>query len=189
MKFRIQRPFTATLARQRGAVMVLIVIALAAMLLMGALALDGGHMLLNKARLQNAVDAAALSGAKTLQQSMGTSGSIELAREAALHTLQLNAEANGNGELANVFNELVINVAFSDQVRGPFGPGVVGDRFVRVTVPNYPLAGFLWGFVQNFGSGNLGDKAVAAIATAGPSPTQPRMTLMMPLSDRNICQE
>ncbi len=177
MKPRTQRPFTATSARQRGAVMVLIVIALAAMLLMGALALDGGHMLLNKARLQNAVDAAALSGAKTLQQAMGASGSIDLARFAALNTLRLNAEADGNGELARGIGaggvEGFAQVAFSDQVRGPFGPGVTGDRFVRVTVPDYPLAGFFWGFVQSFGSGNLGDKAVAAIATAGPSPTQP----------------
>ena len=54
--------------RQRGAVIVLIVIAMLSMLLMAALALDGSHMLVNKTRLQNAVDAAALSGAKTLLQ-------------------------------------------------------------------------------------------------------------------------
>ena len=45
MKPRIQRPYTATPGRQRGAVMVLVVIAMASMLLMGALALDGGHLL------------------------------------------------------------------------------------------------------------------------------------------------
>src|SRR3990167_7568906 len=99
MKPRMQRPFTATPARQRGAVMVLIVIALASMLLMAALALDGGHMLVNKTRLQNAVDAAALSGAKTLQQVMGSGNASSLARDAALNTLRLNADSDGNGEL------------------------------------------------------------------------------------------
>ena len=34
--------------------MVLVVVALAAMMLMATLALDGSHMLLNKTRLQNA---------------------------------------------------------------------------------------------------------------------------------------
>jgi hypothetical protein len=42
---------------------------------------------------------------------------------------------------------------------------------VRVSVPNYPLTGFLWDFARVFGGGTLGNKAVAAIATAGPSPS------------------
>ncbi|BBN56859.1 hypothetical protein TRE132_49840 [Pseudomonas chlororaphis subsp. aurantiaca] len=74
MSARIQQPLSAFPRQQRGAMLVLVVIALAAMLLMGALALDGGHMLVNKSRLQNAVDAAALSGAKTLSKVMGTTG-------------------------------------------------------------------------------------------------------------------
>ena len=63
MNLCIQQPFTATPRRQEGAVSVLMVFALAAIAMMAALALDGGHMMLNKTRLQNAVDAAALSGA------------------------------------------------------------------------------------------------------------------------------
>lgn len=172
MKPRIQRLFTATPAHQRGAVMVLVVIALAAMLLMGALALDGGHMLLNKTRLQNAVDAAALSGAKTLSQVSGVPTGYLTAVAAARNTLASNAYADGNGELADAFNDLVINVEFSDTVYGPFfNPPVSTDpRYVRVTVPDYPLVGFLWGVLNMFGSGDL-EKAVAAIATAGPSPS------------------
>ena len=54
--------------RQGGAVAALIVIALAAIMLMAALALDGSHMLLNKTRLQGAVDTAGL------QQGMGLGG-------------------------------------------------------------------------------------------------------------------
>ena len=59
----IQQPRIAFAQQQRGAMLVLVVIAMASLLLMGALALDGSHMLLNKTRLQNAVDAAATQGA------------------------------------------------------------------------------------------------------------------------------
>ena len=87
MNLRIQQPFTSTPRRQEGSVSVLMVIALAAMAMMAALALDGGHMMLNKTRLQNAVDAAALSGAKTLSQVEGGSNSASTTRTAALFTL------------------------------------------------------------------------------------------------------
>jgi hypothetical protein len=156
--------------------MVLVVIALASMLLMGALALDGGHMLLNKARLQNAVDAAALSGAKTLQQVMGSGNASSLARDAALNTLRLNADAAGNGELSKAIGTGGVagfaRVELANSVYGPFSfPGSADARYVRVWVPNYGLTGFFWGFAQSIGNGGLGAKAVAAIATAGPSPT------------------
>lgn len=157
--------------------MVLIVIAMAAILLMAALALDGGHMLLNKTRLQNAVDAAALSGAKTLQQVVGSGNASTVTRDAALNTLSLNANAVGNGELSagitgsgGVGAFAIVELASS--VYGPFSfPGPVNATYVRVTVPDYPLAGFFWNLAQFFSAGNLGDKAVAAIATAGPSPS------------------
>jgi Flp pilus assembly protein TadG len=179
MKPRMQRSFGPLPRRQRGAVIVLIVVALAAMLLMAALALDGGHMLANKTRLQNAVDAAALSGAKTLSQVMGSGNASSLARDAALDTLALNAGAAGNGELASAIGAAggvgafaVVQLATS--VEGPFAyPGPTDARFVRVMVANYSLSRFFWDFAQAFGAGNLGDKAVAAIATAGPSQTAP----------------
>ena len=171
MKPHMQRPFAATPGRQRGAVMVLIVIALASILLMGALALDGGHMLLNKARLQNAVDAAALSGAKTLQQVMGSDDAPDLTQAAALNTLWLNADADGNGELADAFNDLVINVDLSNSVYGPFSfPGPEDASYVRVSVANYELSEFFWGILQAIGDGASPEKEVAAIATAGLPP-------------------
>ncbi|WP_305955912.1 pilus assembly protein TadG-related protein [Pseudomonas sp. 2FE] len=152
----------------------LIVIALASMLLMGALALDGGHMLLNKTRLQNAVDAAALSGAKTLQQVLGTGNASTLSRDAALNTLSQNANASGNSELATAIGGNIAGFAvveLANSVYGPFSfPGPADASFVRVTVPTYPLTGFFWDFAQSFGNAALADKAVAAIATAGPPP-------------------
>lgn len=177
MNLRIQRPFSSTPRRQEGSVSVLMVIALAAMAMMAALALDGGHIMLNKTRLQNAVDAAALSGAKTLSQVEGGVNSASTTRTAALYTLTQNANATGNNELAiavggNAGAFAVVELASS--VYGPFSyPGPTDAKYVRVSVPSYGLTGFFWNFAQIFGAGGLGTKAVAAIATAGPSPTSP----------------
>ena len=173
MRPRIQRPFTAFPKGQRGAVIVLVVVALAAILLMGALALDGGHMLVNKTRLQNAVDAAALSGAKTLMMVSGATGAASQTQSAALATLTLNANATGNHELATANVTGFATVELSAGVYGPFSfPGPADAKYVRVSVPNYPLDGFFWGILQATGNGSP-TKAVAAIATAGPSPTSP----------------
>ncbi|MCY1269433.1 pilus assembly protein [Pseudomonas jessenii] len=175
MNLRIQRPFISTPRRQEGSVSVLMVIALAAMGMMAALALDGGHLLLNKTRLQNAVDASALSGAKTLSQVAGGVNSASATRTAALNTLTQNANASGNNELATAIGGnagafAVVELASS--VYGPFSyPGPADAKYVRVSVPSYNLTGFFWNFAQALGA--LGNKAVAAIATAGPSPTSP----------------
>ncbi|MFC5695758.1 Tad domain-containing protein [Pseudomonas sp. GCM10022186] len=173
---RIQRAFVSPPGHQRGAVLVLVVFALLAILAMAALALDGSHMLVNKTRLQNAVDAAALSGAKTLSQVMGASDAATLTQTAARATLSLNAAASGNKELATamVGKPGFAVVELSNSVYGPFSfPGPTDARYVRVSVPNYPLAGFFWGILQAIGNGASPTKAVAAIATAGPSPTSP----------------
>lgn len=150
---------------------------MAAILLMSALALDGGHMLMNKGRLQNAVDAAALSGAKTLSQVKGAVNAAELSRTAAWGTLSLNASAVGNDELGNAIGGEMADFAvveFSNSVYGPFSfPGPTDASYVRVSVPDYGLIGFFWRFAQRFGNNTLGAKSVAAIATAGPSPTSP----------------
>jgi len=153
------------------------VIALVAITMMAALALDGSHILLNKTRLQNAVDAAALSGAKTLSQLTGGTGIASTTRTAALNTLTLNANATGNSELATAIGGnagTFAVVELSNSVYGPFSyPGPANATYVRVTVSSYRLSGFFWNFVQALGAAGLGNKAVAAMATAGPSPTSP----------------
>ena len=173
MNARIQQPHTAFPRQQRGAMLVLVVIAMASLLLMGALALDGSHMLLNKTRLQNAVDAAALSGAKTLSMVVGATGSASLTQTAALNTLSLNANATGNEELGRAITANpsgFATVELASSVYGPFSfPGPTNATFVRVTVNNYPLSSFFWGVFQALDNGNATGKAVAAVATAGPS--------------------
>ena len=63
---------SSTPRRQRGIILVLFAIAMVVMLGMAGMALDGAHGMLNKTRLQNTVDAAALSAAKTLDQTDDT---------------------------------------------------------------------------------------------------------------------
>jgi Flp pilus assembly protein TadG len=153
------------------------VIALVAISMMAALALDGGHMLLNKTRLQNAVDAAALGGAKTLSQVAGGINMASTTRAAALDTLNKNAQASGNNELSTAVAGnpgAFAVVELSSSVYGPFSyPGPTDAKYVRVSVSSYQLSGFFWSFVQTMGSAGLGSKRVAAIATAGPSSTSP----------------
>ncbi|MNY00443.1 hypothetical protein D3C86_1329350 [compost metagenome] len=121
------------------------------------------------------MDAAALSGAKTLSQVEGGINSASATRTAALNTLTQNANATGNNELAtavggNAGAFAVVELASS--VYGPFSyPGPTDAKYVRVSVASYSLTGFFWNFAQSLGA--LGNKAVAAIATAGPSPTSP----------------
>lgn len=176
MNLRKSRRSRVLPKHQRGAVIVLVAVALASMLLMAALALDGSHMLLNKSRLQNAVDAAALSGAKTLHQVFGSGNASSVARDAAWDTFGRNASAPGNAELLEAIGQDGVSafavVEMANSVYGPFSfPGPADARYVRVSVPDYPLTGFFWSVAQAFSSDELSDKSVAAIATAGPSPS------------------
>jgi hypothetical protein len=61
-----QRRSVSGRRRQRGIAMVLFSVGLVVIMAMAGLALDMGHAYVNKTRLQNAIDAAALSGASAL---------------------------------------------------------------------------------------------------------------------------
>jgi hypothetical protein len=139
----------------------LFAIGLVVMLGMVGLALDGGHGLLNKTRLQNTVDAAALSAAKTLDQ---TSDTI-LATAEALQAFSQNAADPGNDEIAASYagGELSVAVAFSATLH-PFVSGSAPAQYVRVTATNLRLPGW---FIPVMG---VNEKIVGASAVAGPSP-------------------
>jgi len=116
-----------------------------------ALSLDGGHMILNNARLQNIVDAATLEAAKVLSDG---GDSAEAAKAAHLLLLD-NVDDSGYEEISA---EIVVNdeatvavVDFSDRldVFAAHPPeDDISYRFVRVTVNNLPLQTF---FMQIFG--------------------------------------
>nr|WP_255537747.1 TadE/TadG family type IV pilus assembly protein [Motiliproteus sp. SC1-56] len=150
-------------AKQRGNIVAVTAIGMVALLAMGGLALDGGHMLLNKTRLQNTVDAAALSAAKSL--SLGED--VSTARADAIATFALNAESTGNQELADAYaaGDISIVVEYSDSIH-PFAPDatLTDPAFVRVTVNSFPLPVWLSQIV------GFTDKEVRASAVAGESP-------------------
>ena len=148
--------------KQQGTVLILVVAAMVVMLAMAGLALDGGHAMLNKTRLQNTVDAAALSGAKELDL---TDDTVQ-ARAAAISAFAANAAAAGNHELQEQYAAGAINISIQfSATLDPFVPGSVPADYVRVRAEGFRMP--VW-FTSIVG---VLDKTVAASAVAGPSPT------------------
>jgi uncharacterized membrane protein len=149
--------------KQKGAIAIVVVVGLIAFLAMAGLALDSGHAMLNKTRLQNAVDAAALSGAKELDL---TGKDVFLARAAAIAAFEANSVASGNAEMGDAYADgtIQLEVQFSETL-DPFVPGTSPAEYVRVYARNFRLP--MWFAAL----GATTDKVVAASAVAGPSPT------------------
>lgn len=169
---RCSRP-VALPGNQGGAIMVLIAIGMLAVLAMGGLALDGSHLFLNKGRLQNTVDAAALGAAKILDQT----GDVDRARAAALTVMGLNATALGHAELGQSYSGggMTVTVEFSATLQ-PFVPGTAPAEYVRVRAQNFRMPAWL---IQVIGRDN---KVVGASAVAGPSPTIKNPCDLVPLA-------
>lgn len=147
--------------RQRGAALLLFVVGLVAILGIAGLALDGSHQMLNKARLQSAVDAAALAAAKELDET----ANMDMATAAAQAMFDNNANDAGNQEMGAA--GIAITTQFSAN-SNPFTPGsyVPGEQgYVRVVATGFSMQ--IW-LVSLLG---ITDKAVTASAVAGPSPT------------------
>jgi hypothetical protein len=159
-------------ANQGGVIAVLVLVSLVAMLGIVGMALDGGHGMLNKSRLQNVVDAAALSSAKALDTS---SGDELIARTEALAMFADNAGESGNAEIAGALGAgLSVAVEFSTTL-DPFVPGTIPAQYVRVTATGLNLPGW---FIPIMG---VAEKRVAASAVAGPSPTLVEVCNVVPM--------
>ncbi|WP_129645338.1 TadE/TadG family type IV pilus assembly protein [Peristeroidobacter agariperforans] len=147
---------------QRGVVAVLIAIAMSALILTAGLALDMGHAFLNKTRLQNAVDAAALAAAKTLT---ATEGNIIAAEAEAFDAFTRNAETAGNRELEISYGsgdgDLDVAVEFSATLP-PFAAGAPNGPYVRVRATGFVMPAWL------VSVGGIFEKTVSATAVAGP---------------------
>jgi Flp pilus assembly protein TadG len=163
---------SAPLDRQNGAALVLIVAGMVAILGIVGLALDSGHAILNKTRLQNTVDAAALGAAKTLDET----GDVALADADARAMFAANAANSGNQEIARGYADgsLAVTVEFSSTLN-PFVAGTAPAAYVRVRAQDLVLP--MW-FSVVFGAT---DKRVAASAVAGPSPTITQACNIMPM--------
>jgi Flp pilus assembly protein TadG len=146
---------------QRGAVVVLVAIGIGVLILTAGLALDMGHAFLNKTRLQNTVDAAALAAAKALDDT----GDTALATEEAMLAFGNNAEAAGNAELNDAYTAdnggIQVTVEYSATLP-PFNAGAANGPYVRVRATGFVMPAWL---VQ---VGGIFQKTVAATAVAGP---------------------
>jgi Flp pilus assembly protein TadG len=146
----------ALAGRQRGIVAVAVAIGLLGLLAMVGFALDSGHLILNKSRLQNTVDAAALSAAKVLDKT----GSETQATAAARSVFDANA-AN-HPELARVMSGADITLQYSNTLE-PWAAGSVPANYVRVVATDFTM----WtSFTSLVG---VSQTVTAASAVAGPS--------------------
>ncbi len=162
--------------RQGGAALVLVMVGLVALLAMAGLAIDTGHLGLNKARLQSTVDAAALAAAKVLDQ---TSGAELPASAAALSVLGINADAHP--ELDQVVdNGLDVTIQYSNTLN-PFAPGTVPANYVRVVASNFTMWTGLTALV------GMNDMQTAASAVAGPSATIGPLTEVCDIAPMVVC--
>jgi Flp pilus assembly protein TadG len=146
---------------QRGAVAVLVAIAMGALILVAGLALDMGHAFLNKTRLQNAVDAAALAAARTLDDT----GNTTLATAEALEAFRNNAATTGNRELSTAYGggagSLQVTIDYSTTLP-PFAAGAPSGPYARVRATGFAMPSWL------VRVGGIFQKTVAATAVAGP---------------------
>lgn len=156
--------------RQRGIIAPLAAVAMLGLIGMAGLAVDLGHAYLNRTRLQNALDAAALSGAKTLDET----GDTGLATAAAQAAFTRNADAGGNAELKNISADAV-GIGYSATL-DPFAPGSAPARFVRVAVDSFSRPSWL---IQVLGFPN---KTVGGAAVAGPSPVLKEVCDLLPVA-------
>jgi hypothetical protein len=143
---------------ERGATLVLVVVGLTALIAMAGLALDSAHVLLNKSRLQSALDAAALAAAKSLDQSVSTS----TATDAALSVFRLNLTQYQ--ELYNATNNGSTLVTEYSSTLNPFSPGTIPAKFVRASIAGFTTQMSL---ISVLGISSVN---VAGNAVAGPSP-------------------
>jgi hypothetical protein len=149
---------------QRGVAMPLVVVGLLAILAVAGLALDSSHALANKTRLQNFVDAAALTAAKEISLGADTGQ----ASAAALGLLSQIADGPGNHELKDAYGagegDITITIQYSETV-DPFVPGAPEGPNVRVIAENFDIQTTLSRVL------GINEIPVAASAVAGPSPT------------------
>jgi len=150
--------------QQAGAVIAIVVIGLLATLSVVGLALDGGHTMVSKSRMQNIVDAAALSAAKTLDR---TDGDVDQARTEAMAMFADASDDVGHEEINAAFiaADFTVVVEFSNTLIPDFVPGSIPAEYARVSVLDYDLPAALLSVV------GMDSTNVGATAIAGPSTT------------------
>lgn len=148
--------------KQSGSIMPITALALLSIMGMSSLVFDSSHLYVNKTRLQNLVDSAALASAKRLNDS----GSQFLARNAAKSILDANLTQQNYNELTSLgLDQNSFTIQFSD-TRDPFVANPAATRFVRINL-NRDEIQLNTIFLSIFGIENI---PLAVSAVAGPSP-------------------
>ncbi len=153
---------------QRGITLVVVTIALFSLLVVAGLALDLGHVMVNKARLQATVDAAALSAAKVLD----VTGSTSQATTAASNVFRLNAQ--NHPDLWSVMGTVSRTVSYSS-TPAPFAAGTTPALYVRVTASGFSMGATLASVA------GINSFTLAASAVAGPSSAVPTACNITPI--------
>ncbi len=143
---------------QCGATLLLFLVFLVGMVGFVGLATDMGNIVVNKTRLQNALDATALSTATVLSNDINRDTAA--AQAAGLNTFNLFVGAAGNGAISGVTaNSLIFD--FSTTLV-PFAPGTNPPNFVRVRSNTLPFSPILSQVASSLGARNI-----PAVSTAG----------------------
>ncbi len=163
--------------KQKGLVAIFFTLAFLFLCGIAALAIDVNHAFMNKSKLQNSVDAAALAGATlAIESGAGANGVISAVTDllnnvgnlpgnagSELSGLSGLSDLNADSFPYTLSNGATLNVQFASYPDGSFSstyPGSGDGVYVRVAIAHYPLNNF---FVTLFGI----NKYVSASAVAG----------------------
>jgi hypothetical protein len=155
---------------EKGQALVLVVFAIIALLVVLGLAVDGGMIILDRRRMQNASDAGALAGTRLLARAICGDGADDAAIVAEVnHYAERNGVPDTDGQPGNGINDNVAAdyVNFDEVVLGRVGAGAIpnGSTGVSVTArinrPTY--------FVSLIGIDTAGASAAAMAMTGPPS--------------------
>ena len=143
--------------------MVILAAGMAALLAVAGLALDGGNLFLNKSKLQNAIDASALSAGLALNE---VGGNYQKARTSAMERFETIIATRGNEALLDAYNsnEIGVTVTTSPTLSPFVGSNADDDWYVRVAVSALQLDSF---FLRVVGIDTL---SIPATAVAGRTP-------------------
>ncbi|GAM74413.1 von willebrand factor type A domain protein [Vibrio ishigakensis] len=182
--------------KQSGLVVVLFTLSLLVLMGFAALAIDINHIILNKSRVQNSVDSAALSASIALEKGV----TVEKAAEAAVDTIKAMAKSAGNDELDLDVIGLSSNSVATKEYKYQSNDGTLvtvqfsnnpitfpavnalstaEDIYTRVSVDGHGLQSFL---IQIFGI----NKSVKASAVSGRSSGVQNSSNLAPIG---VCEQ
>ena len=125
--------------RQQGIALVIFAIGMVVIIGIAGLALDLSAAMLDDARIQNGMDACALSGAKALMEETGDGTEKRTAAIAAIDETFNEFDKDHKDKLEDL-GRGDITVQFSETLKGTFSATEDSPRYVRCEVDNYSIS-------------------------------------------------